>query len=295
GDINAIKRIMRVKEGIILVFNPSLAIKWNASQLEENNRTSNDRAAEIPLKNEKKGSKGHLYRYPSILHRTIANYLYSGQVKVASQKFQKVKKERKTWDKEEWREKAKQKDEDERERMQQNEELMKKGKKPGRRNPAVDMPKPTETMKQREGSLELDKNLGKTMVVTNATGRGPGQPGFYCEICKRNHKDSNNLRMIGQSTRVERSTVEQVREKIAALREQTKEARAAKTFDFERRLAEIKAKEDALRAERKAQRKAAKESKRLDVINAANEDLDMQSKEDITAMMGFSGFGTTKR
>jgi U4/U6.U5 tri-snRNP component SNU23 len=101
--------------------------------------------------------------------------------------------------------------------------------------------------------------------------------------------------MIGQSTRIERSTVEQVREKIAALREQTKDAQAAKAYDFERRLAEIKAKEDTLRAERKAQRKAAKESQRLEVINAANEDVDMQSKDDITVMMGFSGFGTTKR
>lgn len=54
------------------------------------------------------------------------------------------------------------------------------------------MPKPTELMKRREGSLELDKNLGKTMVVSNATGRGPGQPGFYCEVCNRNHKDSNS-------------------------------------------------------------------------------------------------------
>jgi U4/U6.U5 tri-snRNP component SNU23 len=66
------------------------------------------------------------------------------------------------------------------------------GKKPGRRNAVKDLPKPTETMKQREGSLEIDKNLGKTMVVSNTTGRGPGQPGFYCEVCNRNHKDSNS-------------------------------------------------------------------------------------------------------
>jgi hypothetical protein len=66
------------------------------------------------------------------------------------------------------------------------------GKKPGRRNPAKDAPKPTETMKAREGSLEIDKNLGKTMVVSNPTGRGAGQPGFYCEVCNRNHKDSNS-------------------------------------------------------------------------------------------------------
>lgn len=92
--------------------------------------------------------------------------------------------------------------------MQKNDELMRKGigalfisypgltlppgKKPGRRNPVKDVPKPTEMMKAREGSLEIDKNLGKTMVVSNPTGRGAGQPGFYCEVCNRNHKDSNS-------------------------------------------------------------------------------------------------------
>lgn len=97
--------------------------------------------------------------------------------------------------------------------------------------------------------------------------------------------------MLGQSTQIERSTVEQVREKIAKLREQTKEAQAAKAYDFESRLAEIKAKEDALRAERKAQKKAAKEAHRLEMI----QDVDMKEQEGITAMMGFSGFGTSKK
>lgn len=45
-------------------------------------------------------------------------------------------------------------------------------------------------MKAREGPLELDKNLGKTMVVQNPGGRGPGQPGFYCETCNRTYKDT---------------------------------------------------------------------------------------------------------
>ena len=45
-------------------------------------------------------------------------------------------------------------------------------------------------MKQREGSLDLDKNLGKTMVVQSTSGRGPGVPGFYCEVCNRTYKDS---------------------------------------------------------------------------------------------------------
>lgn len=45
-------------------------------------------------------------------------------------------------------------------------------------------------MKQREAPLELEKNLGKTMVVQNPGGRGPGQPGFYCGTCSRLYKDS---------------------------------------------------------------------------------------------------------
>ena len=64
------------------------------------------------------------------------------------------------------------------------------GKKP-RRARKDDLPKPTELMKQRENPLELEKNLGKTLVVQNTSGRGPGVPGFYCEACNRTYKDTN--------------------------------------------------------------------------------------------------------
>lgn len=112
---------------------------------------------------------------------------------------------RKKWDKEEYAERAKKKDEEERERMQENEERLKQGKpvlftnqclltvhvgKKPRKGKREDLPKPTELMKQREGPLGLDKNLGKTMVVQNTSGRGPGVPGFYCETCNRTYKDS---------------------------------------------------------------------------------------------------------
>lgn len=97
--------------------------------------------------------------------------------------------------------------------------------------------------------------------------------------------------MLGQSTQIERSTVEQVREKIAALRAQTREAQAAKTYDFERRLREIKAKEDALRAERKAKKKAAKENQRIEMLK----DVDMEEQDAMSSMMGFAGFGTSKK
>ncbi|THH01141.1 hypothetical protein EW026_g1501 [Hermanssonia centrifuga] len=208
---------------------------------------------------------------------------------------------RKKWDKEEYAEKAKKKDQEERERMQENDERMKQGKRP-RKGRKEDLPKPTELMKRREGALELDKNLGKTIVVQNTSGRGPGVPGFFCETCNRTYKDSvgyldhingrAHLRALGQTTRIERSTVEQVRARIAYLREKTKEASNAKSFDFEQRLAEVRAKEDAIREEKKALKKAEKERARVELVK---DTAMVQGDNDMMQMMGFGGFGTSKK
>jgi U4/U6.U5 tri-snRNP component SNU23 len=101
---------------------------------------------------------------------------------------------------------------------------------------------------------------------------------------------SADLRAIGQTTRLERSTLEQVRARIAYLREKTKEASSAKSFDFDQRLAEVKAKEAALRAEKKARKKVERDKARLELVNdTVNED------DDMAAMMGFGGFGSTKK
>jgi len=208
---------------------------------------------------------------------------------------------RKKWDKEEYAEKAKQKDLEERERMQENEERLKQGKRP-RKGRKEDLPKPTELMKQREGPLGLDKNLGKTIVVQNSSGRGPGVPGFYCETCNRTYKDSTgyldhingraHLRALGQTTRIERSTVAQVRARIAHLREKTKEASNAKSFDFEKRLAEVREREAVIRAEKKEKKKAEKEKNRVELVK----DVEMgQAEDNMMNMMGFSGFGTSKK
>ena len=193
------------------------------------------------------------------------------------------------------------------------------GKRP-RKGKKEDLPKPTELMKQREGPLDLEKNLGKTMVVQNTSGRGPGVPGFYCETCNRTYKDSTgyldhingrarmcysfahlpfcqltsllDLRALGQTTRIERSTVEQVRARIAYLREKTKDASNAKSYDFEKRLAEIKEKEAAARAEKKAQKKAQREQARVELVK---DTVMQQDENDMMSMMGFSGFGTSKK
>lgn len=103
---------------------------------------------------------------------------------------------------------------------------------------------------------------------------------------------SLDLRALGQTTRIERSTVEQVRARIAYLREKTKEASKAKSYDFEQRIAEIKANEEAARAAKKAEKKAKKEKLRTELANdvAMNED-----KGDMMQMMGFAGFCSSKK
>lgn len=86
--------------------------------------------------------------------------------------------------------------------------------------------------------------------------------------------------------------MEQVRARIAYLRETTKAASDAKVFDFDKRLAEVRAKEDAVREEKKLAKKAIKEASRMELVK----DAAAQAEQDVMAnMMGFSGFGSSKK
>ncbi|GAA94908.1 hypothetical protein E5Q_01563 [Mixia osmundae IAM 14324] len=203
---------------------------------------------------------------------------------------------RRTWDSEKYAEKAREQDREDREKAQEAEEYRRKGKKPPKRT-AKDLPKPTETAKARE-ELELTKDLNKTVIVANPGGRGPGQPGYYCDVCNRTYRDSasylnhlnsrSHLRTLGQTTRVARSTLDQVRAKIADLRAKSAEATKAKQYDFEQRLREIK------RAE--ADDKDAKKAKRKEAIQAAKQAAMQEGQdEDVAAQMGFGAFGTGKK
>ncbi|KAL1704906.1 hypothetical protein EV121DRAFT_204718 [Schizophyllum commune] len=207
---------------------------------------------------------------------------------------------RRKWVTAEYAEKAKKRDAEEAERAKENEERLKQGKRPRKSAPSKDQPKPTQLAQRREHDLNLDKNLGKTMVVQNLSNRGPGQPGFYCETCQRNYKDSTgyldhinsraHLRTLGQTTNIERSSLEQVRRRIAFLREQTRAASTQKQYDFDQRLAEIKAKQQAEREEKKKAKQQAKEAARMQLIEESGGPDDEMAK-----MMGFGGFGSTKK
>lgn len=76
------------------------------------------------------------------------------------------------------------------------------------------------------------------------------------------------------------------------LREKTKEASSAKSYDFEQRLAEIKSKEADLRAEKKKQKQAEKAKV---LAELAKDSITPQEDDDMVKMMGFGGFGSSKK
>ncbi|KAG0141246.1 hypothetical protein CROQUDRAFT_136257 [Cronartium quercuum f. sp. fusiforme G11] len=204
---------------------------------------------------------------------------------------------RKTWDKSEYELKAKKRDEEERERMKEFEKDLQKGKKP-RRKPTQDLPKPTELMKQREGPLELTKNQNKTMIVQGSL-RGPGAPGFYCDVCSRTSKDSSSyldhlnsryhLRQLGQKTQVARSTLDQVRAKIASLRESTEQQTSSKAYDFKRRLQEIKEAEQASREAKRAKKLESKLKQSKPLQGVYQPEGTGDGEDEMAKLMGFSG------
>jgi len=98
-----------------------------------------------------------------------------------------------------------------------------------------------------------------------------------------------DLRALGQTTKIERSTLAQVQARIAYLREKTKEATSAKAYDFDKRLEEVRQKERQLREQKKAEKKAEKDKARLEATKVSNNDVEM------TAVMGFGGFGSSKK
>lgn len=139
-------------------------------------------------------------------------------------------------------------------------------------------------------------------------------PGFYCELCNRTFKDSLSyvdhlnsrfhLSKLGQGTHVARSTLAQVREKIRRLREESQAKVDAKNYDFEKRIADVRAAEEDKRRRRREDRRRKREERKrafeleqrgIDPKAVKDGDVDMAEQDSMEAMMGFGGFGAKKR
>ncbi|KAK6512674.1 U4/U6.U5 snRNP associated protein [Arthrobotrys conoides] len=163
----------------------------------------------------------------------------------------------------------------------------------------------------RRGRIRLDENLNKVQIVplgTTGGRRGKG-PGYYCEACDLNFTNSleyvehlnskQHLNATGQTDVVERATLEMVRERLIWLKQRKHEQDKAEEFDLAKRLAERERIEEQERLERKERKRIKKEEVRQKKLQTATESSEQYGEVDADAaimarMMGFGGFSSTK-
>ncbi|KAF9436556.1 zinc finger, matrin-type 2 [Entomortierella beljakovae] len=205
-------------------------------------------------------------------------------------KVEKKKSER--WDMEEMERRAKERKQREKD-LREDDELRAMGKSSKKRS--KEGPSDEVIAEARSERLVLESAIGKTQVVQGGpSGRAPG---FYCKVCDCVLKDSKaymdhkngrkHLKNLGVNTKAVRENVTDV---VAAMENLKRKLETPKndSFDLDARLEEIKRQEDREKAEKRERKKLKKNEKKPD--NAIDGGMDPA----MAAMMGFSGFGSSK-
>ncbi|KAL7693834.1 putative U4/U6.U5 small nuclear ribonucleoprotein component Snu23 [Plasmopara halstedii] len=166
-------------------------------------------------------------------------------------------------------------------------------------------------LKARTAKMSLETSVGTVKVVKSD--ELSKNSGYYCEVCECSLKDSvayldhingkKHLRKLGYSMRVERSTVDQVKDRLQSAAKRKWDPLMTKKLDameeYEKKLKAAEEAEICLKRQKKEQRKAKKcESEDLSQDRVtAEETVDVVSESDaeMMAMMGFGGFGGSKK
>merc|ERR1711920_729807 len=116
-------------------------------------------------------------------------------------------------------------------------------------------------LKQRTVELNLEKNLGKSAVVTQHTIK-PMQGGYWCSVCECLLKDSSTYlehvngrrhnRNLGMNMKVEKIGVDRIKEKLRSMR---KTPEAVEPQDIEERLQALEAEADEKKRRKKEKKK----------------------------------------
>ncbi|KAJ1529837.1 hypothetical protein ONE63_006576 [Megalurothrips usitatus] len=189
---------------------------------------------------------------------------------------------RRKWDKEEFERLAE-------ERLREELEALEQAKQ----KPA---PVTRELLRQRDYRVDLEGKLGKSVVITKNTPSSQ-TGGYYCNVCDCVVKDSINFldhingkkhqRNLGMSMRIERSSLDQVKKRFELNKRKMEEKK--KDYDLELRVKEMREEEDKLKEYRR-ERKKEKKRKLDDTL-----DQEPEGESELAAIMGFSGFGGSKK
>ncbi|KFY80009.1 hypothetical protein V499_01079 [Pseudogymnoascus sp. VKM F-103] len=168
----------------------------------------------------------------------------------------------------------------------------------------------------RKSRLDVSGNVGKISLLPAgaATGKRGRGAGFWCEACDLTFKDNlqwvehensmQHLRAIGQTGEVKRASAEDVHERIERIWTKMEEERKGDVKTLRERLEGRAEEEEKVREERRKKRQEAAQKKReerekeIKVKSEYDEDVRVEGEhdvEDMAAMMGFGGFGTSKK
>ncbi|PIA59494.1 hypothetical protein AQUCO_00400406v1 [Aquilegia coerulea] len=149
-------------------------------------------------------------------------------------------------------------------------------------------------LKHRDFEVDLESRLGKTQVVTPIAPLSQ-QAGYFCSVCECVVKDSANYldhingkkhqRALGMSMRVERASLQQVQDRFENLKKRKTEVSFTEK-DLDDRIQKQEEEEEERKRLRRERKKEKKEK-------AAEEEPEVDA--DVAAMMGFGGFGSSKK
>jgi U4/U6.U5 tri-snRNP component SNU23 len=218
---------------------------------------------------------------------------------------------RKKFDRVEYAQKAKEREEKEKEEGRLRYEAKLAGKKYYK--PLTGEEAQTEARNQR---LDVSANVGKVILMPAgaATGKKGRGAGFYCEHCDLTFKDNlqwvehvnsmQHLRAIGESGEVRRATVEDVKQRIDEIWERLQEEKFGDAKTLHERLEIRQVEDEKAREERRqkrkelAERQRVKKEEEVKIKREYGEDVRVEGEhdeDDMMASMGITGFGTSKK